>query len=700
LSFLSPLYLLGALAVAAPIVLHLIRRAPKGEVSFSSLLFLAPAPPRLPRWSRPEHLFLLFLRAAALGLLAFAFMRPFLRQPARLDIGSSHPRRVALVLDASASMRRGDAWERALTSADDVIRRCGPDDQLSILAFDDVTRPVLGFAEWRALDPARRTALAQARIHQLQPSWGATQLGQALIDAMTAVRELADAPRPSRGIERRVVVISDLQQGSRLDPLGQVEWPSDIELELRAIAVGGNNAGAHLLGSPAQPLKADEADALRVRVDNDRDSHRDNFELTWSTAQAVPTRPIPVYVPPGESRVVLVRPARAGAGGQYLQLSGDTHPFDNRIYIAPEPQAESTIVFVGADAADEPGGLLYYLERVALDTHARKLHVLANAPAAPLAWETDRPPALVVVAAELSPAKIARLSDYLQAGGTVLEVITTPAQAATLAALARVSPAAVTMTTESGDVMLGEIAFDHRLFAPLAAAQFNDFTKIHFWKHRQLPQAALGESRVVARFEGGDPAILEKAVGAGRLIVMTSGWSPADSQLARSSKFVPLVWTLAEGSHPRVEGEATHLVHGRVPLPAAVQVQSIRGPNGRTWPVARTAESFDQADEPGIYVAQTATGEFRFAVNVDPTESRTAPLGAETLEQFGCRLAGRRNPVTEREQLRQLQNAELEGRQKLWRIVIVAAIGVLVVETMVAGRLDRSRQRTAESQTP
>ena len=36
------------------------------------------------------------------------------------------------------------------------------------------------------------------------------------------------------------------------------------------------------------------------------------------------------------------------------------------------------------------------------------------------------------------------------------------------------------------DALIGEIAFDHPLFAPFAAPQYSDFTKIHFWKHRKL----------------------------------------------------------------------------------------------------------------------------------------------------------------------------------------------------------------------
>ena len=80
MSALTPLYLLGILAVAAPIVFHLIRRPPRGEVPFSSLMFLTPSPPRLTRRSRLDNILLLLLRASVLCLLAFAFARPFLRE--------------------------------------------------------------------------------------------------------------------------------------------------------------------------------------------------------------------------------------------------------------------------------------------------------------------------------------------------------------------------------------------------------------------------------------------------------------------------------------------------------------------------------------------------------------------------------------------------------------------------------------------
>ena len=78
-------------------------------------------------------------------------------------------------------------------------------------------------------------------------------------------------------------------------------------------------------------------------------------------------------------------------------------------------------------------------------------------------------------------------------------------------------------------------------------------------------------------------------------------------------------------------------------------------------------------------------------MNLDPAESRTTPLAVETLEQLGCKLSRPSREAVDRDHLRQMQNAELEGRQKLWRPLILAAIGVLIVETWLAGRLGRPR---------
>ena len=683
MSFLTPLYALGLLAVP-----------------FSSLMFLAPTPPKVTRRSRIDHWLLLLLRAAALCLLAIAFARPFLRKAEGQDAGDGEIRRIALLVDTSASMRRGDLWAKAKAQADAVVAASRPGDQLAVFAFDAATTPVLSFVESAIVDPARRKAVASAGLARLAPTWKATDLGHALVDVVSAIQDAGEAGAKAAPTPRRVILISDLQQGSRVESLGDFEWPSDVELELRTVADERGNATPEWLADPAEPDASGSTPVRRVRVTNDPGADRESFELRWAdeTGKSVGD-PVSAYVPPGESRVVKVPLPKPNSTGKpaTLRLGGDVHGFDNALFMADGRKEDVTVLFVGKDAADDSNGLLYYLNRVFQDSPRRAVKVVPAAPYSPLTWESERTTPLVVVAGELPPATALRLRAFAEKGGTVLVVVTATGEAKALAAIAGVGP----ITAEDGpvkrDVMLGEIAFDHPLFAPFAGAQFNDFTKIRFWKYRRLNAEALSDTRVLARFEGGDPALIEKAVGRGRVVVMTAGWNPADGQLARSSKFVPLMAGLLEGRDRPFEG-AEYTVGERVRLPVEPSLAKrpvVVKPDGAR--VETTADVFTETEAPGVYLVESPSGPRSFAVNLDPAEGRTAPLSPETLEQLGCRLTSPAREAAERENLRQLKSIELEGRQKYWRPLILAAVVVLALETWLAGRTSHARPAPAET---
>src|SRR5207248_6193047 len=52
MGLLAPLYIAGLLAIALPVLFHLMRRTPRGRQEFSSLMFLAASPPRVTRRSQ------------------------------------------------------------------------------------------------------------------------------------------------------------------------------------------------------------------------------------------------------------------------------------------------------------------------------------------------------------------------------------------------------------------------------------------------------------------------------------------------------------------------------------------------------------------------------------------------------------------------------------------------------------------------
>ena len=57
MTFLTPLFFLGALALAIPVIIHLTNREKKEVVDFPSLMFLRRIPYRSVRRQRLRHLF-------------------------------------------------------------------------------------------------------------------------------------------------------------------------------------------------------------------------------------------------------------------------------------------------------------------------------------------------------------------------------------------------------------------------------------------------------------------------------------------------------------------------------------------------------------------------------------------------------------------------------------------------------------------
>ena len=153
-----------------------------------------------------------------------------------------------------------------------------------------------------------------------------------------------------------------------------------------------------------------------------------------------------------------------------------------------------------------------------------------------------------------------------------------------------------------------------------------------------------------------------------------------------------------------VEPPAQFLVGDSVPLDGdSSNARAVRTPVGQVVPVEKGATSFTETWEPGLYSVE-ATGAGgrvlrRFAVNIDPQESRTVPMSPEILERFGAPLM---SPplVTERlpEHPASIAAAEAEAQQKLWKWVLVGALGVLMLETALAAVTGRRALTSIEGQ--
>jgi hypothetical protein len=682
-SFLAPLFLLGGAAILGPILFHLVRRTTPEVTPFSTLMFLQPTPPRVTRRSRLENLWLLVLRCLAIALLALAFARPFFVQPASsLPPTMSAGKRTVILVDASASMRRENLWDEARAKAEAIARQAQPADEIAILVFDRTLRSVVSFEEWRALSPDSRPAAAAQHLAGITPGWAGTQLDTALLRAADLLEQAAkDGAHASE-----IVVIGDLQEGSRLDALQGYEWPRGLEVVLdpvRAAHLG--NAAAQWLAEGEDSGTADDRTPPRLRVMNSAESKREQFALRWGEAA------LDAYIPAGQTRIVRPPPAPIDRT-QPLTLMGDEVGFDNQLFILPAEPATVPTLFAGADADDDPRGSLYYLRHAFPATRRQRIEITAHR-------GTDAIPAFLLQQAQLlilgdaaSETVAASARTFTEGGRTVVLPLTTAEAGATLARVLGVPAVATPEAAVRDYALLAQIDFQHPLFAPFADPRFSDFTKIHFWKYRRLDAAALPGTRVLARFDSGDPALTETPLGKGRVIVFTSSWRPADSQLALSSKFLPLLNAILDQSSSVPARKAQYFVGDEIPLPPAAQ--AVRKPDGSE--VAATGK-FTGTDLPGIYTI--APGAQHFAVNLAPEESRLTPLTPDRLTTLGVPLR-RTAPVpapADPRRAAQAQASEVEGRQKLWRWLVAATLVVLLLETLIAGRLSRPAAPAAAS---
>jgi hypothetical protein len=279
----------------------------------------------------------------------------------------------------------------------------------------------------------------------------------------------------------------------------------------------------------------------------------------------------------------------------------------------------------------------------------------------------------------------------LESGKTALLVLSDASEAPTLAGLLGLPDAQ--LTEAAGDfALLGSIDFQHPIFAPFNDPRFSDFSHIHFWKHRRWDIPPAAQARMLAKFDDDAPALAQVPVGKGHLLVLASGWSPADSQLAVSSKFPPLLQTMLDWSGASSAARFQFRTGDTIPAPPAVAGEQVTWSKPSGQPVMLPAgTAFAETDAPGVYSASWGNKQRFFAVNIPLEESRTAPMSSDELARLGVPLGldSQQAAATARIHQERLQDEELENRQKLWRWLIVAALAVIFAEIVLGGWLAR-----------
>ncbi len=709
MSFLSPWFLAGFALIAGPIIAHLIRRVTRDRQQFSAMRFLAESPPRLSKRSRIQHPLLLLLRCLIVAVLAAGFARPFLRTDIPFVPTGGTPQSVVAVLDDSASMQRAGLWPAARQKINDLAVSLKEGDQFVLIAASGAE--LISRERWLQTPFSERTGLVKSVLAARTPGWGPARLDAAVEAAVTQWEQMAEAT-DSRA-RKKLVVVSDFTAGARIAGLAGLPWPKNCEVTLEQLKPDHlGDAGLQWLGwSPdvssvtapnAPPPKA----VARVRVVQAATEAATALRLQLYDAQTnrAVGPPQDLTVPAGDAQVALVPiPANAPDGPLRLELTGDAEPFDNTLWIVRPAPREIPLAYYGAHGSDDLKHARFYLERATAGWKdpVVKLHAVSDAPAPAAVSSTPAPaqPAneFAVIAEPLAADRVATLRAHLASGGFALVLLNDPAMIGTAAALAGEtgwSPLAPRLAEAGAQphALLGKIDFQHPLFALFADPHYSNFAGIHFWAPQSLVLPAASKAAVVARFDDNSPAVLEIPVGQGRLVVWGGDWSTAAGQWVTSTKFIPWLQSLFERAvggavRPFVAevGDTGRLITGAAQWRPALEA----GATPVNTPPA----------QPGIYELTEAGATRLVAVEVPAAASNVAPLPLDDFEKLGVPLHG--SPVGAADATTATKSppgtqtsSVLEGRQRLWRWLLVGVVALLAMESLFSYVLARRGSAT------
>ncbi|MCF7973859.1 MAG: BatA domain-containing protein [Phycisphaerae bacterium] len=185
MTFVSAMFLLGALGVAGPIVVHLLARPKFKRLPFTMLRFLREGQSESQARRRIRDWIILLMRCLIIGLIAILFARP---------IWQTHSPRPAahevwfVGLDNSLSMtvrsQGADLLTTLKTQAKDRIRTCPEDSEFHVFFAGD--------NQWFA---PMNQAQALALVHGMAPAQAPAQFGEFLRKVRSQSRTLDEETR-------------------------------------------------------------------------------------------------------------------------------------------------------------------------------------------------------------------------------------------------------------------------------------------------------------------------------------------------------------------------------------------------------------------------------------------------------------------------------------------------------------------------
>ena len=740
---MTPLFLLCILAAAIPLVLHLVSNIRAEETQFPTLRFLKMSMEKTARRRRIENLMLLLLRMALLALLAIALAEPLSKAVGGWAAG----RRYAsiIVLDNSMSMaaRKGQGTRFAEARAQARVLLSGKSRPAAATVMP-TNAPVISDELVSSLDSLRKgldhTGIAATRAPVAKK-------------VAKALEMLEDQSLPQKAI----YIFSDLQKISfdSLIALPELSACEDVHILVVSIAaaevsnvavtdleINGLRVVDSMIEFTATLVnsgKTARVVSVGLRVEADKGAwsgprRQVHLRPAGTEGSSAKVRFYRRFSKPGVvlGQVALDIPA-ASAGGTLAQ--GDDLLLDNvrRFSMVISDRVKALIAAADEGQIMGPATML----GIAIDPYAGgsgPWSIISKTLPATQVTEADLQQVHAVFfcnVASFTAAQARAIERFTRNGGTVVFFLgpdvkidnynqhflqEVKAEGGLLPA--RLQPAVGNVGPQAPALRVDLVDIEHRYLSGLFENRQDYLTVIvqRYFRLKRLPRPG----RTLMRLENGDPLLMTRIFGKGRVVLCATTASPRWTNLPITGLFLPMVARMTLLA-PRTMGRSETYLAGspvmirpapapgvKLPPGAVVKVtlpqdQANPTPGTIRVPVKATAEGylarFNDTDRLGVYRWQIAAPGISqadkppsgvFVVNPQGIESNLAALSIEqfkgAMSQRGLKrvyVAGSLDEVN-------AAAAEDTKGRNWWDLFLAFVIFLLVIEAVVAN-LRRSR---------
>jgi len=727
MTFLELPFLLASLAAAIPVILHMINRQKVKDLPFPTLRFLKISVQKTRRRKRIHDVLLMLLRAAVLVLIAFGLAKPTVTHLGSLLAGGARAA-VVIILDNSASMGMIDPERMRFDVATGAARQIldelqdgdlvalwltgGPiqgEDKLErsqekALQLLNEARVSYQRADLARLVHRARELLAASTAVNKQiyvisdfqaisweglhsPSQQSAEEGQLTDEQLKALRipvicvDCNRAPKPNVAIQRVTLETAVPVAGVPVKAIVELFNAATVQ---QAVVVELHVDGTKIAASPAISVAPGGTATHEFSFAFDRGGlHRGEVRLAGSDGSSLDNRRFFAMEIDQGIPVAIVKPARHEI--PYLE---DTYYLE--LALAPGQQGQWALrvsTLTASELANEP-----------LDKYKVIYCVNLPAPSEETAQRlrsyVERRGNLVWFGGDNVRPEAYNLMNQ-QAGGTLLP-----------APLLEVRAAGSQVGRDSWHI--AQLDKQYPAFKTLLDPP-SLYTTVLAYKHIRIDAGASPAARVLARLDDGEPLLVEREVGQGKVIFIGTGAHVNWTNLPLRPIFLPLVarltFSLAGVEHQRYDTLAGTPLELALPEEAAPVSVEVLPPGGETFRLRSQGAPdgkgqvfrYENTYDPGVYVLRVLDSsqplQVPYSVNVDPDEALPEKIDRQQLQQqFGITpLVWAEDP----EDLSSTFKALREG-QSLWGLFLTAVLVALVFEALVSNRLTPKPEEQAK----